>query len=203
LAKHPVWTFHPLTPGRWRDFEALFGPRGACGGCWCMAWRLGHSEWKAGRGAVNRAAFRKIVLSGQTPGVLAFADGEPVGWCAVAPRAVYPALARARVLKPVDDKPVWSVSCLFIARSHRRRGLSAQLLKEAAALARSRGARVVEGYPVEPAQSLPDPFVWTGLASAFRQAGFREVARRSPTRPIMRKRLAPARAGVRRSNRSS
>lgn len=187
-ARRP-YAFHPLTPERWRDVEALFGERGACGGCWCMFWRLGHSEWKADKGSGNRRAFRKLVVSGQTPGVLAYADGQAVGWCAVAPRAVYPALARARVLKPVDDTPVWSISCLFVAKPHRRKGLSAALLRAAAAFARSRGAQMVEGYPVEPAQRLPDPFVWTGLASAFRRAGFREVARRSSTRPIMRRRL--------------
>jgi GNAT superfamily N-acetyltransferase len=157
-----------------------------------MFWRLGPSEWKAGKGAGNKRAFRKLVAAGGIPGVLAYADGRPVGWCAVAPRGDYSALARARVLKPVDDTPVWSISCLFVARPHRRRGLSSELLKAAAAHARSRGALVVEGYPVEPAQRLADPYVWTGLASAFRRAGFREVARRSPTRPIMRRRLRSA-----------
>src|SRR5262245_16281686 len=189
MAGRGPYVFHPLTPERWSDLEALFGERGACGGCWCMFWRLGHAEWKAGKGAPNRRAFRKLVGAGEAPGVLAYADGKPVGWCAVAPRAVYVALARARVLKPVDDLPVWSVSCLFVARPYRRRGLSARLLKAAAAFARGRGARMLEGYPVDPGQALPDPFVWTGLASSFRSAGFTEIARRSRTRPIMRKRL--------------
>jgi GNAT superfamily N-acetyltransferase len=186
LKKRSLYVFHPLTPRRWRDAEALFGPRGACGGCWCMYWRLPRSDWTAGKPGGNKRAFQTLVSAGGTPGVLAYAGGEPVGWCSVAPRAVYPSLARARVLKPVDDSPVWSISCLFIARPHRRRGLSPQLLKAAAAFARRKGARIVEGYPIDPAQGLPDAFVWTGLASAFRRAGFREVARRSPTRPIMR-----------------
>jgi len=180
-------TFHPLTPERWADLEALFGERGACGGCWCMFWRLSRSRWQAQKGAGNRRAFRRLVASGGTPGILAYAGGRPVGWCAIAPREDYPGLARSRVLKPVDETPVWSVTCLFIAKPYRRRGLSAALLSAAADLARSRGARLVEGYPVEPAATLPDPFVWTGLASSFRRAGFGEVARRSPTRPIMRK----------------
>jgi GNAT superfamily N-acetyltransferase len=95
----------------------------------------------------------------------------------------------SRILKPVDDRPVWSVVCFFVAKPYRRRGLSTQLLDEAAKYARKRGARIVEGYPVEPKTETrsPDVFVWPGLASAFRKAGFEEVARRSPTRPIMRR----------------
>jgi len=193
MAARRHYVFRELSPERWRDLEALFGERGACGGCWCMYWRLARSDWTAGKQGGNRRAFRRIVMSGQAPGVLAYADGEPVGWCSVAPRAAYPSLARARVLKPVDDTPVWSISCLFVARPHRRRGVSTLLLRAAAAFAQSRGARVVEGYPVDAAQGLPDPFVWTGLASAFRRGGFHEVARRSPTRPIMRRRMRSSR----------
>ena len=88
----------------------------------------------------------------------------------------------------MDDEPVWSVSCLFVARPFRRRGLSVALLNAAAEHARARGAAVVEGYPVEPnSENAPAAFVWTGLASAFLRAGFVEVARRSETRPIMRR----------------
>jgi GNAT superfamily N-acetyltransferase len=178
--------FHPVTPERWWDLEALFGERGACGGCWCMAWRLSRKRWEAQKGAANKRALRRIVRAGEEPGILAYRDGVPVGWCSVAPRPTYPALARSRVLAPVDGPPVWSITCLFIAKPERRKGLQAKLLEAAARHARRRGAQAVEGYPVEPRQALPDPFVWTGLASAFEKAGFVEVARRSPTRPIMR-----------------
>lgn len=153
-----------------------------------MAWRREAKAFTAGKGTGNRAAFRRIVKRGDEPGVLAYADGEPVGWCAVAPRTAYPRLGRSRVLAPVDDAPVWSVSCLFVARPWRRRGVSRGLLEAAAVHARERGAEVVEGYPIDPAKDQPDAFVWTGLASAFEAAGFREVARRSPTRPILRRR---------------
>jgi GNAT superfamily N-acetyltransferase len=177
----------PLTPARWKDLEALFGERGACGGCWCMFWRLSRSEFERQKGRGNQQAFRKVVQRGDPPGLLAYDGRTPVGWCAVAPRADYPALARSRILKPVDHEPVWSVSCLFVARPYRRRGVSVRLLEAAAEYTRRRGGRIVEGYPVEPREDeVPDPFGWTGLASAFRQAGFREVARRSQTRPIMR-----------------
>ena len=134
---------------------------------------------------------KRLVESGPPPGLLAYADGQPVAWCALAPREAYHALANSRILKPVDDQPVWSVVCFFVAKPYRRRGLSTRLLDAAATYARKQGARIVEGYPVEPKTEArsPDVFVWTGLASAFRKAEFEEVVRRSPTRPIMRRRV--------------
>jgi GNAT superfamily N-acetyltransferase len=190
-----AYEFHPLTPDRWPDLERVFGAKGACGGCWCMWWRASPSEFRRGKGAGNRRAFRRLVTGGLEPGILAYdARGTPVGWCAIAPRKEYPRLDRSRILAPVDDRQVWSVTCFFIAREHRRRGLSRALLEAAVRFAAERGARIVEGYPVEPRARQPDPFVWTGLASAFRRAGFREVARRSPTRPIMRRRVRPSKS---------
>jgi GNAT superfamily N-acetyltransferase len=182
--------FHPATPARWPDIEELFGERGACGGCWCMAWRLRNKDWVAGKGAGNKRAFKKIVISGETPGVLGYLGREPVAWCAVAPREVYGSLERSRVLKPVDDQPVWSISCLFVARPYRRQGISVRLLRAAVDLAARRGARIVEGYPTQPTmEKTPDPFIWTGTPSVFRKAGFKEVLRRSKTRPIMRRKV--------------
>ena len=188
--------FHPLTPDRWPDLERLFGPRGACGGCWCMWWRLARSEFTKRKGAGNRRAFRKIVESGAEPGILAYRDGEPVGWCAIAPREQYPVIERSRTLKAIDEEPVWSVSCFFIARRFRGQGVGQALLQAAVKFARRKGAKIVEGYPVEARKGrLPDAFAWTGLPPIFQAAGFREVARRSPTRPIMRR--TASRKGVR------
>jgi GNAT superfamily N-acetyltransferase len=181
---------HPATPERWDDLEALFGPRGACAGCWCMWWRLRRSEWRSGKGDGNRRALRALVRRDEPPGLIAYAGKEPVGWIAVAPRGDYPGLDRSRTLKPVDERPVWSVTCFFTARAYRRRGVTVKLLEAAARHARARGADCLEGYPVEPRKdSVPDPWVFTGLAGAFRKAGFVEVARRSETRPIMRREL--------------
>jgi len=181
---------HPLTPARWADFEKLFGKNGACAGCWCMWWRLPRKQWVAQKGERNRKAMQHLVKSRVAPGLLAYVDGEPAGWCAVAPRDQYVRLANSRVLKPVDDQPVWSVTCFFVARKFRRRGLTVALLNAAAEFARKRGAKTLEGYPTEPRKDQPDAFVYTGLASAFRQAGFKEVARRSPSRPIFRRVVA-------------
>jgi GNAT superfamily N-acetyltransferase len=178
---------HPLSADRWADLEKLFGKRGACGGCWCMWWRLPRSQWLKQKGAANKRALKKIVRTGCAPGLLAYVNGEAVGWCALAPRPDYPRLATSRILKPVDAEPVWSLTCFFVARPYRRRGVTVALLNEAARYAASRGGHLLEGYPVETTEEQPDVFVYTGLASAFHRAGFKEVARRSPHRPIFRR----------------
>jgi len=178
---------HPLTRDRWNDLVALFGPRGACGGCWCMWWRLTRSEFQKRKGEGNRASLKKIVSSGEVPGLIAYSRGQPVAWCSIGPREDYPVLERSRVLARVDDLPVWSVVCFFIAKPLRRKGLTLELLKAAISYAKKHGAGAVEGYPVEPRSgAMPDAFAYTGLSSTFRKAGFIEVARRSETRPIMR-----------------
>jgi GNAT superfamily N-acetyltransferase len=180
--------FHPLAPERWPDLEQLFGTRGACGGCWCMAWRLKRADFESQKGAANKRAFQMIIASEKPAGILAYRGREPLGWCAVAPRQDYPRLSGSRILRPVDDQPVWSVTCLFVARGYRRYGLSSKLLCAAVNYACEWGAKIVEGYPIESRTSnIPDVFAWTGFASSFRNAGFEEVARRSPTRPLMRR----------------
>jgi len=115
------------------------------------------------------------------------ADGKPAGWCSVAPREHFPALENSRILKPVDEQPVWSISCLFVEKNYRRQGISVALLRAAADYVKRHGGKIVEGYPTEPKKNrLPDVFIWTGIASAYQKAGFVECARRSQTRPIMR-----------------
>ncbi|HKE57499.1 MAG TPA: GNAT family N-acetyltransferase [Pyrinomonadaceae bacterium] len=178
---------YAATPSRWADVADLFGERGACAGCWCMFWRVPRKQFEAGKGAINKRGLRDLVIKGGKPGVIAYLGKEPIGWCAVAPRADYVGLERSKILSPVDAKLVWSISCLFVKRPYRRQGVSTYLIREAVKLAVSRGAAVVEGYPVEPAgNKMADPFLWHGVASAFKAAGFREVARRADTRPIMR-----------------
>ncbi len=178
----------PLTKDRWGEFEQLFDRYGACGGRWCMLWRSTRKTFEARKGAGNRRAMKRLVDAGRQPGLLAYRGDEPVGWCALAPRKDYPSLGRSRILKPVDDTPCWSVSCLFVRRDCRRQGVSIRLLEAAVDHARKRGAGMLEGYPVEPKTDKPIPaaFAWTGIPSAYERAGFVEVARRSPTRPIMR-----------------
>ena len=189
-------TFEPVTPRRWDDFEALFGERGACAGCWCMWFRGTRKVYVKNQGAGNKRRMKKIIMDGEVPGILAYHGGEPVGWCAVAPRETYAALERSRIMAPVDDKAVWSITCVFVRKDYRRLRVSERLLDAAAKHAASRGGRLVEGYPVEARKpDEPDPFMYHGSASAFRTAGFKEVSRRSPSRPVMRRAVRPSRKG--------
>jgi GNAT superfamily N-acetyltransferase len=178
----------PLTSETWKDFEELFGERGACGGCWCMAWREGRKEFSALKGEGNRKAMRALVKKQRPLGVLLYEGAKAIGWCAVAPRDEYVRLEGSKVLAPVDEKPVWSTPCFFVSNEHRGAGVSVKLLKAAVEYASLHGAKLVEGYPQDlGGKKLPPPFVWTGLLTTFEKAGFKEVVRRSKTRPIMRK----------------
>jgi GNAT superfamily N-acetyltransferase len=183
----PRLTFHPLTPDRFPDLERLFGPRGASGGCWCIWWKLSRPEFDAGKGEGNRRALEVAARGGTVPGLLAYAGAEPVGWVAIEPREAYPRFLRSRTLAPVDDAPVWSITCFFVARAWRGKGVTSSLIEAAVKHARRGGARAVEAYPVDPSAPQADAFVYTGIASTFLRAGFREVARRSATRPILRR----------------
>src|ERR1044071_787833 len=179
-------SFKPLKRNLWTDFEELFGPNGACAGCWCMFWKLRGKAYEEARGYETRQIHKSIVDSGVATGLLAYLHGEVVGWIAVEPRDAYPRLAHSRALKPVDDQPVWSVTCFFVAKQFRRKGIAVEMLKAAVENVKKQGGKIVEGYPVAAQKDMPAPFIYTGTASAFRQAGFREVARRTPTRPIFR-----------------
>ncbi len=183
--------FLPLTSNRFTDFERLFGPSGACGGCWCMFWKLRGKAFSENTGEPAHQMQKSIVDLGTVPGLLAYAAGQPVGWIAVEPRSQYPRLAHSRVLQPVDGQEVWSVPCFFVDKKFRRQGVTISLLKAAVEYVKSQGGRIVEGYPVETRGKMPDVFAYTGTSSAFRKAGFREVARNSPTRPIFRYKIKP------------
>jgi GNAT superfamily N-acetyltransferase len=182
------YKFLPLTYERWKDIEVLFGERGACAGCWCMYWRQSHKEFDQKKGEGNRIALKRLVKGKAQTGIIAYDNKIPVGWIAFAPREQYPRLESSRILKPVDEKPVWSVVCFFIEKKYRRQGLTVGLLNEAVKYTKKNGGKILEGYPIEPGTDNYAPaFAYTGLASAFKKAGFEEAARRSDTRPIMQK----------------
>jgi GNAT superfamily N-acetyltransferase len=152
-----------------------------------MWWRLKRPQFVRQKGEENRNALKQMIEAGGVPGLLAYVDGQPIGWCAVAPRESYGVLERSRLLKRIDEAPVWSVVCFFVSKGFRGKGLTVELLRAAVDYATRHGAQIVEGYPVDPKKArMPDVFAYTGLAAAYRKAGFVEVARRSETRPIMR-----------------
>ncbi len=177
-------TVRPLTAERWEDLEALFGPRGAVGGCWCMWWRQSGREHELAGNEGNRQALRRLVEHGVVPGLLAYAHGEPVGWVSVGPREEFPRLNRSPVLKPVDGRPAWSVVCLYVRHDRRDRDIASELLAAAVEHARAGGAEAVEGYPLAPAPGRR-PYTWTGVARMFERLGFEEIACRRE-RPIVR-----------------
>ncbi len=155
-----------------------------------MYWKLGQNEFAASLHVGNHKAQRRIVKSGVTPGLIAYVGSTPVGWIAVEPRSAYPRLARSRVLRPVDGQPVWSITCFFVDRHHRRQGLTAALIRAAVKHVRAAGGSVLEAYPIDAAgETLAASSAYTGLASTFRRAGFREAARYSKKRPIYRLRI--------------
>jgi GNAT superfamily N-acetyltransferase len=186
-----------VTADRWPDLVELFGEqRGANAGCWCMYFRQTAAEYGQSareRGPRNRRLLRGLVREGREPGLLAYLDGRPVGWVSVAPRSEFGRIGRSRVLHPVDDRPVWSVVCFYMHRNHRRQGVGSALLEAAVDHARRRGARIVEGYPLDPRGSrIANPMAYPGVRAMFERAGFREVARRGH-RPIMRRTVRPPR----------
>lgn len=183
----------PVTPDRWEDLVALFGPNGAYAGCWCLWWRQTSREHDAGHGDPNREAMRGLVTDGREPGLLAYDDSGPVGWVSVAPRPEFGRVLRSPLFRPADpddpdDRTVWSVVCFYVPRTQRGRGLTAALLDGAVAHAVDRGASALEGYPVVPGRARSAD-LFPGVPSVFERAGFTEVAAPSPTRRIVRREL--------------
>jgi GNAT superfamily N-acetyltransferase len=182
----------PLTADRWGDLVELFERPGAsiARGCYCMAYRRsGRHEPPAGLtySEANKRALRALVDRGVVPGLLAYESGRPVGWISLGPREDYAKLARSPVMKPVDDKPVWSIVCFFVDAKARHRGVADALLRGAIAWARSQGATLLEAYPCDKPATASDDAMWFGAKTMFDRAGFTEVARRKPARPVMRK----------------
>lgn len=195
-------SFYSLTPDRWKDFEKLFGEKGACAGCWCMYWLMSKKEYDEKRSdGRTKKGMRNIVKKNIQPGIIAYDGKVPIGWIAIRPRKSYGRLANSKILQPIDDKPVWSIVCFFIHKDYRKKGISVQLIKSACKFAASKGGTIVEAYPTDTKNKSSAPvFIYTGTYSAFKKAGFSEVDRRSETRPIMRKAVSLKKSCVNRIN---
>jgi ribosomal protein S18 acetylase RimI-like enzyme len=188
---------HPLTPARWDDLEAVFQARGCSEArrCWCMYYRISGKESGFTRPADEqpgraKAALRKLAAQDPPPGLLGYRGKEPVGWISLGPREDYAKLARSPTMKPVDDQPVWSIVCLVVPSEFRGQGVARELIAGAVAYARKRGVRLLEAYPVDKSEPSATDASWFGSKSMFDEAGFEEVSRRKPARPIVRLHLA-------------
>lgn len=177
----------PVNVELWPALEDLFGERGACAGCWCMYWRIG-AAYRQRQASDNRRDFHAVVSEGPPPGLLAFAGELAVGWCQVTPRDALPWLDKTWRLKRVDAMPVWAISCFYVRKGWRRKGVTQTLIAGAVEMARAAGAPALEAYPLDGAVSPSSTS--TGYASTFLRAGFREVARWSLEKPILRLELS-------------
>ena len=182
----------PLIPSRWPDLEALFRARGCsvARGCWCLYYRCSGTQAAPPKGTSyaerNRLAMKALVDSGTVPGLIGYRDGIPVGWISLGPREAFAKLARSPVMKPVDERPVWSIVCFVVPAQYRRQGVAQDLLHGAIRYAAKRGVNLLEAYPVDRSHPSNPDSMWFGTKSMFDAAGFTEVARRKPARPVMR-----------------
>lgn len=178
----------PLTPERWDDFVALFESMGRHAGCWCMWWRLPNKEWSEGAG--NKQRMYELVHGGTVPGLLGYHAGKAVGWISLAPRSDYVRFARASAptYKSPDEKPVWSVVCFFVHPDHRSRGVAGAMLRGAIDYAAAQGATLLESYANDTSTGKKPAAadLNMGTEGLFARAGFVEVARNHPQKPIMR-----------------
>lgn len=182
----------PATADRWTDLLALFGPQGACYGCWCQYWRRPRAEWRQARASGNRAELERQVHGKRPPGLIGYsADGTPVGWVSLGPREDFPGLRNSRFFGDTPPEPgLWSIVCFYVPVSQRGRSVAAAMLDGAIAYARRAKAKVLEGYPWDLAvKAGASSSLYVGTLSMFVAAGFREESRRVPHRPVVRLRL--------------
>jgi len=181
-------SFEVLSTSTWESLLKLFGEKGACGGCWCMTWRLVSKEYEKSKGDRNRELLYQLAKNKEPLGVIAFEDRNPIGWCSISPREKLIRLENSRLFKRIDDTPVWSITCMFIKKEYRKKGISSLLIKEASLYAFLKGAKAIEAYPLISTKNkmIPDVFAYYGLVNAFKKAGFKKIKKASENRLIMR-----------------
>ncbi|MBY3093823.1 GNAT family N-acetyltransferase [Rhizobium laguerreae] len=180
------FSLFPATADRLADIEAVFDDCADGRNCRCAYWYLPNADYKTGWGEGNRNWFRSLLTEPRPPGILGYCENEPAGWCGVAPRVVFDRLRRSKHFAPVDDRPAWSINCFIVRKPFRRQGLSRLLLKYAVEFATVNGAERLEAYPVDQAARASNGAeLYPGTLSMFLDAGFTEVARRLPARPVV------------------
>jgi GNAT superfamily N-acetyltransferase len=194
------WTTFPVTPDRFEDFADVINAHRRENHCWCVSPRLGVRDVEEIGGGSREAAMRALCARERPPGVVTYLDEVPVGWCNVGPRDEIPRLVHSRVIRPVDDVPVWCIVCLVVRGGQRRKGVTGHLIEGAVDFAASHGAEAIEAYPVDPAGRMDVTSAFVGTRSMFERAGFQMVGTTGATsgklpRIVMRRVLAQARAG--------
>jgi GNAT superfamily N-acetyltransferase len=189
-----TWESHPLTPDRFEDFADVINPHRRSTHCWCLSHRLQAREIDELGNGDREQAMRRLSERATPPGVVVYLDATPVGWCNIGPRSEIPRLTASKLIRPVDDVPVWSIICVVVRGGHRRKGVAGHLIQGAVEYAASRGAPAVEAYPVDPEGRMDTTMAFVGTRSMFEKAGFEvvgttdAVASRMP-RLIMRRTL--------------
>ncbi len=182
-----IISYKRLDSKTWDDLVSLFGEKGACGGCWCMYWRQRSSDFSKNKNEPNKKLLRKLVDEKKELGLIFYMNDEPVAWCSVSPREELYRIQNSRTFKPADDKPAWSIVCLFIKKNYRKQGLSVQIIKSVIEYCKTKNVKILEAYPAIPyASKIPDSFAWTGFESAFLKAGFINIPVQTKSKAYMR-----------------
>ena len=167
----------PVTPDLWPDLEQFFGKSGAYWGCWCMYWRCSNKEFQQMNSTDHKQAlYESVTTSNHVPGLLAYSGDKPVGWIALGPRDDFTRLVKSRVIKPPDNQPVWSVVCFFIHKKFRGSGIAYNLLTSAEEYAKSQGALLLESYPIDTFDRIPDEYAYCGVQQVFSKSGFTKIS---------------------------
>lgn len=181
-------SFKPLTVDNFKDLVTLFGENGACGGCWCMWWRLKNKDYQQSKGIKNKELLTNLISNSRPLGIIAYKKSTPIGWSSVSPRKSLKRLETSRLFKPVDNIDVWSITCLYVDKKIRNTGLSVKLISQASEFAFENGATCIEAYPIHSYKNkTPDVFAYVGFKNAYNNAGFKSIKQCSKTRLIMRK----------------
>jgi len=180
--------FESLNKETWPYLQSLFGEKGACGGCWCMYWRLTRKEYENSKGQKNKEKLYELINRDLPLGILAFEHDVPIGWCSVSPKSELIRLGNSRLFKNFKGpKSTWSITCLFIHKDHRNMGLSVEIISAASEYAFENGASIIEAYPILPkTNKIPPAFAWVGFVNSFKKAGFNKVVQASENRLVMR-----------------